>query len=84
MNVYDKLDKTKALTNADSYMYYASVSAVPISPTLCIHFVAFQLTYVCDLQEALWSVLCGDDSFAAPRADIDDVDPDCNNQACQP
>ncbi|KAL9117969.1 MAG: hypothetical protein Q9187_005488 [Circinaria calcarea] len=34
VNVYNKLDKAKALTNADSYMYYALVSAVPISPTL--------------------------------------------------
>ena len=88
MNVYNKLDKTKALTNADSYMYYALVSAVPISPpsgSPRTHFVAFRLTYVCVLQEVLWTVLCSNNKgFAAPRAGIDDADPDCGKQICKP
>ena len=88
VNVYNKLDKTKALRNADSYMYFALVSAIPLSITPgspSIHFVTLALTWVCDLQENLFTILCKKtDGFAAPRPGIDDEDPDCKKQACQP
>ncbi|KAL8942962.1 MAG: hypothetical protein Q9211_001163 [Gyalolechia sp. 1 TL-2023] len=59
VNVYagGALDRSKAITNADSYTYFAL--------------------------ETLWTVLCsGGGAFEAPRAGIDDADPDCGDESC--
>ncbi|KAL8760570.1 MAG: hypothetical protein Q9184_003252 [Pyrenodesmia sp. 2 TL-2023] len=59
LNVYTggNLDRSKAITNADSYTYFAL--------------------------EAMWTVLCPEaGGFDAPRAGIDDADPDCGGKSC--
>ncbi|KAL9636799.1 MAG: hypothetical protein Q9204_002118 [Flavoplaca sp. TL-2023a] len=60
VNVYTggTLDRSKAITNADSYTYFAL--------------------------EAIWTVHCPvGGAFGAPRAGIDDADPDCGNEQCK-
>ncbi|KAL8916908.1 MAG: hypothetical protein Q9208_008272 [Pyrenodesmia sp. 3 TL-2023] len=61
VNVYTGglLDRSKAITNADSYTYFAL--------------------------EAMWTERCPQNGgFNAPRAGIDDADPDCGFRSCVP